>query len=316
MSSETSAGASVQGQGIIRIKSFNASERAFSRVGVFFNSQILRLTIAVYVVNSFYYYLLQNTREEMTKLFTALACLSLPVMQADGAAYDPVPGYKFTTTNGFGAWGEDPADSEPGTTGINKSGNITWVEFAINSDSLYATKPSGTVGSLTEVTDVGGAAVSFEDSLKYFEPVDKVKLTEITLVGHSTLQSNFPTGTTMTIIDSLGNSYTSNEVSFTASVNVQDPWGPSSWYYPRSTGQFVFDGDILLDINEVYRVTFNQAVALTLTENGDEGFGLSNYSQYAPAAMKIVTWAVPEPTTSSLSLLALAGLMLRRRRLA
>ncbi len=253
-------------------------------------------------------------------LFTTSLLLS-GLVAAQGVTpegWDEVPDYTFTTQNGIGDWGA-PGSTRPGTTGTG-GGDYDEFTFSIHTDSLYAGVPFDTTGSLTEVTTIGGVEVPQEDASRYFEPVDKVSLTSITLFTRSQSDAtDVPAGVTLQITDALGNIVTSAVGVYTASQTAYDPWNEyittgGAWTYPRGTVSFEFTDTAILQLDTEYTVTVvGGELGLFVTLNGDEGFSAGG-SAYSPAGMTIVTEALPEPSTATMSLLALAGLLARRRR--
>ncbi len=102
----------------------------------------------------------------------------------------------------------------------------------------------------------------------------------------------------------------------------------SGYYYTQRALQFTFasEDDQALTIGDTYTLTFSAGVNLRLTSNKSSGITLNATPAYMPANMVITATsvtvpkvtpsspAVPEPTTATLSLLALVGLAARRRR--
>ena len=219
----------------------------------------------------------------------------------------------YTTENGVGKWENDTISG----SGLSQ-GMYYGFGFTLNSDSLNAEKPNGTGGSLTSAT--GGDAS--------FATGDKVALTKISVAGYnSSISACFGNVAGIEITGSDGTSFKSDSME-TAAGKASDPWDPSH-LYSSATATFTFPEDIFLTIGTQYTAAFFNTAGekifayLRISTNGDLGYdvrdanGNIQSSGYSAAGLTVVTEgtpAVPEPATTTLSLLALAGLMARRRR--
>lgn len=115
---------------------------------------------------------------------------------------------------------------------------------------------------------------------------------------------------------------TSDKISINKILNE----GSTTQGYSEVTISF---GGLVIDTSQTYQIKFfdasNKAVTVRLHATSQQdssdaaGFLSGNNvasSTYVPSGMTVVTSSIPEPTTATLSLIALAGLMARRRRQA
>lgn len=221
----------------------------------------------------------------------------------------------YTTENGYFDW---DASGNLSATGVSQ-GAYDGFSFTLNSDSLDAAKPSGTTGSLTTAT--GGDA--------NFSAGTQVSLTEISVISYAS-GADINQALTLMIVDSKGNEYLSSQskVDYTTTY---DPWFSSAtdadgMKYSANAATYSFDG-VSLTVGESYTAFFLDAngnavrVGMRVSNNGDDGFDVLDKNGnvmspgFSAGGLTIVTEStVPEPSTATLSLLALAGLMGRRRR--
>ena len=221
----------------------------------------------------------------------------------------------YTTENGFCDW---DAEGNISSSGVSQ-GDYYGFSFTLNGDSLNANKPSGTTGSLTTPSD--GEAD--------FTTGSTVSLTEISIISSNSAGA-FNTAVKLMLVDSKGNEFFSSSMSQEDNVVARDPWfdaatDPDASRFSSCVGTYNFDG-VELTIGETYEAFYLDAagnatsVRMRVGLNGDDGYGVVDEDGnpvapgYSAAGLTIVTESVPEPTTATLSLLALAGLMARRRR--
>lgn len=217
--------------------------------------------------------------------------------------------YNFTTTNGFSKFDQ-----------INLG---YYVNFSVTSASLSAENPSLTTISYnnTAVDDVT------------FDSGQSLTLSSITIIGRNTASSS-------------GNTLPSSDIEFRVYEvgNVTD-YFVGTWVEnivadltsvtnPELTqsnvNQYIisFGDDAVINLNQAYTIKFyntttNKEVGLSLSvvQGGDENFAVWTVNGYSNAMTIEGTFTssvepeyIPEPATASLSLISLAGLMLRRRR--
>ncbi len=211
--------------------------------------------------------------------------------------------YDFVTENGY--------------TSYDKVHSISTTHFTIKSDSLTASGLSQTSISLDDAT--------IDDYT--FETDQTFSLSSITIIGRNDTNSyGVPDSDTVIYVYAAD----SSEILFTGTwVENTTETLTSATDSSLSTSSvamytFSFEDDAVVNLDETYTVVFwdtSTDSALTLglsaSQGGDSGF--LTYSSGYSNPMTITgsfTASIPEPTTATLSLVALAGLMIRRRRQA
>ncbi len=233
---------------------------------------------------------------------------------------------KYTTQNGLLDWNQTGATA----TGIGV-GSYTGFSFDIIADHLYNPTPRDDSGSLTTATTLDGK-FPVHEPIEEFENGKQLNLTSIDVAGMSS-DSFKNVAYVSFVVD--GQSITSTSV-MTTTTDLTDPWhmdGVSPVLTDTTIASFTFN-NVTIDIGTSYDVLFHDAsgnvieVDLISTLNGAHGFhmltGNGNVvgGGLSAAGLTINTTSVdfggddiiPEPSTASLSLLALAGLLARRRR--
>ncbi len=221
--------------------------------------------------------------------------------------------------SGISTW----VDADTNPTGGTAGGQYHAFTLKIDADSLGATAPVGTNGSLTTVANADGSDMTPYEEWQaddLFSNGKPYRLTEITMMGRYNNETSFKVGTHLTVTDSSGTSIIS-DVLTTTKVTWQDPWSPSFYYTSYETGVFTFGDGLDLVLGETYTFTFTDSSGtvleralqpqLQVTENSDLGF-VNDSTRWSPIMAASVY--IPEPSTATLSLVALSGLLLRRRR--
>ncbi len=232
--------------------------------------------------------------------------------------------YNYTTQNGYLNWDglTTPDDKDV------KVGLYNGFTFNISEDSFNNDPPTYRHrDSLTTVTNSHGDPMATEP--KEFRTGNLLNLCSLQIIGAGGYE--FENIASVQIIMPTGNV---SSVNMTVDMrDVYDPW-QSSPVTQRNVATFNFEG-VNVEIGNTYQVLFfdinnNQVEAnIAVSKNGGDNFFMlkeinniitNTNDDFSAAGLTINTTTitddevVPEPSTATLSLLALAGLLGRRRR--
>ncbi len=243
----------------------------------------------------------------------------------------------YTTQNGVSVWTESDEGEPTASDVVKNGGNYTGFSFTISSDSLNADVPVGTTGSLTTVTsgDAADATLTADTSLS---------VTSITVYQRASYDWDNDNAIYLCYIAEDGTTYYSEAGDCLSTAYATDPWDSSVTSTSLNTLVFTFSDDsFVIDVDTSYKLMFvtgvtdedtgtitysgygTTEVSLHATLGSDSDWDLYNSAtnipntSYGATGLTINTTtytAVPEPATATLSLVALAGLMVRRRRQA
>ncbi len=257
-----------------------------------------------------------------TLLFFLLALTCAPMTQASS--------YTYTTDSGLAAWNAgatDPSKTNEykgvGTTG---GGNYTSFTLNISAVSYNADHPDGTTGSLTTATNSDGSPLvgdQLTEAQEYFTASEGVQLTEISVMGrYNNATGNNLQNTYLQVLDSSGSVLTTSTVAVQSNMGWFDPWADSSFslkYSSFASATYTFDTSLLLSLDDTYTFRFvnadgnSQSVGLWVTSTSNLG-NVNGTTTWSPIMTATTQSIVPEPSSMTLALTCLTGLLLRRRR--
>ncbi len=214
------------------------------------------------------------------------------------------PDYKYTVQSGMGSGAS--------------SGNYT--SFTLNFPDAHfdAANPPAGKNSLTTVENADGSPMTDYEiwqSQSLFSAGSTFSLQSLQITGGYTNGTSFAEGLVLKVTDSQGITLTSNAV-VKSNATVRDPFDGSTYFVSgKDIGTFTFSTEVSMIVGQSYSFQFVNAsgtsVTTRLTAVQGSNIGALN-GNYAPSITAI--GYIPEPGTATLSVLALAGLVLRRRR--
>ncbi len=229
-------------------------------------------------------------------------------------------GYNYLTQSGLAAWREGASAPSGGT---NVLSNETSFTLTLPSASYESGAPYDTAGSLTTATNADGSSITDlqrEEAGQLFQAGNSVNLTSIAIFAHYSNNSLGSGDFYLRITDSSGTSYMSSVATITSGVQWDDPWSSSHRFVNKTSYTFDFSG-VEMILGDSYTVDFVDVdgnlkdADLSVTNSSDLG-KIKGQPTWSPILQVNTTSIIPEPSSATLSLLALSGLLLRRRRRA
>ncbi len=234
-----------------------------------------------------------------TTLLTSIIslCCASAGLAADTTEYE----YALSTSNGVGS---------------NNGGGYTSVKFQINANSLNVDNYEGKSVTDASYNDLAESNITINTG-------DTLALNSITLTGRSGYTVDFENTTVSITVDNV--TYTGTWTATESVTYITDPVTGTVYTNNYQLGTYSFEG-LNIKVGTQYTINLSAKTQLSATLGGDDGFLLETKSEGTYSnPMTINTTlistvtpnnAIPEPATATLSLVALAGLMIRRRRQA
>ncbi len=251
-------------------------------------------------------------------------------LASGGTALGQDQQYSYVTENGFLNWnGQSTPDHQD--VSVDEYKGFT---FNIGVDSVNSPTPIlNHRDSLTTITNQHGETMA--NAPAEFSTGNYLNLSSIQIMGSTAYDFGNVDSIRIIVPASGGTSYTEvSSINKTVDLrDVYDPWLDSP-VFQRNVATFSFEG-FNVQIGQTYQVLFYDSkgqpvdASLVVTKNGADGFFMLDQDgdgitatdrDFSAAGLTINTTSIsnddviPEPSTATLSLIALAGLLGRRRR--